>query len=231
MNRTTQFAVTQKMSEDVPSPVDLRLADDAREWEQSAMSKRPWRVEFFERFACEIRSTSPEVKVVLELGSGPGFLAEHLLRSLNNIEYVLLDFSAAMHTLARARLGELARRAIFIERSFKDENWPHGLGTFQCVVIHQAIHELRHKRYAPQLHAHVASILAPGGVYLVCDHFTGEGGMKNEELFMSIAEQELALRSAGFSSVHLVMAKGGLVLHRAAQPIISNLAHKSEQDL
>jgi SAM-dependent methyltransferase len=231
MNRTTQFAGTQKMSEEVPSPIDLRLAQDAREWEQSAMAKRPWRVEFFERFAREIKSTSPEVKVVLELGSGPGFLAEHLLRSLNNIEYVLLDFSAAMHTLARARLGELARHAIFIERSFKDENWPHGLGTFQCVVTHQAIHELRHKRYAPQLHAQVASILAPGGVNLVCDHFTGESGMKNEELFMSIAEQELALRSAGFSSVHLVMVKGGLVLHRAAQPIISNLAHKSEQDL
>ena len=204
------------MLEDVPSPIDLRLTRDAWEWEQSAMSKRPWRVEFFARFASEIAAISPKASRVLELGSGPGFLAEHLLGSFDRLEYVLLDFSAAMHELARARLGELAGNASFIERSFKEENWPSGLGAFQCVVTNQAVHELRHKRHAARLHAQVRSLLVPGGVYLVCDHFAGEGGMQNESLYMSVAEQEQALRTAGFSSVHRVMVKGGLVLHRAA---------------
>ena len=117
---------------------------------------------------------------------------------------------------ARARLGRLANRATFIERSFKEKDWPVGLGAFGCVVTNQAVHELRHKRYAAQLHVQVRTLLNPGGVYLVCDHFASEGGMKDESLYMSIAEQVDALQFAGFSSVRQVMAKGGLVLHHAA---------------
>jgi SAM-dependent methyltransferase len=203
------------MPADVPSPIDLRLPNDAREWEQSAMSKRPWRVEFFAQFASEIAASPLKIQRMLELGSGPGFLAEHLLRSLRHVEYVLLDFSAPMHDLAKARLGELETRATFIERSFKEESWASGLGSFECVVTNQAVHELRHKRYAEALHRQVREVLASGGAYLVCDHFAGEGGMKNEALYMSVAEQRQALLAAGFESVRQVMAKGGLVLHHA----------------
>ena len=134
------------MPQDVPSPIDLRLAQYALEWEQSAMQKRPWRAEFFARFASEVAEISPKVGRILELGSGPGFLAQHLLQSMSHIELVLLDFSSAMHELASARLGGLANRTMFIERSFKESNWPVGLGAFGCVVTNQAVHEPRHKR-------------------------------------------------------------------------------------
>ena len=179
------------------------------------MSKRPWRVEFFAQFASEIAASPLKIQRVLELGSGPGFLAEHLLRSLGRVEYVLLDFSAPMHDLANDRLGKLETRATFIERSFKEPNWTTGLGSFECVVTNQAVHELRHKRHAEALHRQVRNVLAPGGAYLVCDHFAGEGGMKNEALYMSLAEQRQALLAAGFQSVNQLMAKGGLVLHHA----------------
>ena len=180
------------------------------------MSKRTWRIDFFAQFASEMAASSIAVQRVLELGSGPGFLAQHLLRSLGQVEYWLLDFSAAMHDLAKARLGPLETRASFIERSFKQEDWPVGLGTFECVVTHQAVHELRHKQYAAALHEQVRKVLEPGGAYLVCDHFAGDGGMTNEALYMSVAEQRQALLAAGFESVHQVMKKGGLVLHHAA---------------
>ena len=182
------------------------------------MQKRPWRAEFFASFASECAEVSPQIRRILELGSGPGFLAQHLLQSLSHIDLVLLDFSSAMHELARARLGELASRTTFVERSFKNEGWSVGLGTFECVVTNQAVHELRHKRHAVNLHTQVRALLNPGGVYLVCDHFDGEGGMKNESLYMSIAEQLEALQLAGFASVRQVMVKGGLVLHHAAWP-------------
>jgi len=203
------------MPEDIPSPIDLRFLCDAREWEQAAMQKRPWRTEFFARFSSEIAATSPQVHRILELGSGPGFLAEHLLRALPQASCVLLDFSPAMHELAKARLGSLASRAQFVERSFKEPAWTIGLGTFQCVVTNQAVHELRNKRYAPELHSQVRVLLEPGGSYLVCDHFVGEGGMKDEQLYMTAEEQRQALAAAGFGSVQQVMLKGGLVLHHA----------------
>jgi SAM-dependent methyltransferase len=203
------------MLEDVPSPIDLRLIDDALEWERSAMQRRPWRTEFFARFAEEIAASRPAPGRVLELGSGPGFLALHLLKALPGVSYVLLDFSAAMHALAKARLGEMASGAVFVERSFKAPGWTAGLGRFDAVVTHQAVHELRHKRHAPALHRQAHALLAPGGSYLVCDHFVGEGGMANDQLYMTIEEQKQALVDAGFASVTQVMCKGSLVLHHA----------------
>lgn len=201
---------------DVPSPIDLRNMNDAREWANSALLKRPFRPEFFAAFALAISTQSKgECARVLELGSGPGFLAEYLLTALPRIDYVALDFSGAMHQLASERLGISAKRVKFIERSFREEDWFHELGQFQCVVTNQAVHELRHKGYAATLHQQVREILVNGGSYLVCDHFVGDGGMSNSDLYMTIEEQKDALLAAGFTSVKQLLLKGGLVLHQA----------------
>lgn len=200
---------------DVPSPIDLRLMPDAREWEKTAMEKRPWRSEFFSTFAIELLQLESPVARVLELGSGPGFLASHLLSALPNLRMVLLDFSMAMHDLARQRLGSMVSRAEFVASSFKDVDWPKGLMHFDAVVTNQAVHELRHKRYAGALHQQVKAVLRPGGSYLVCDHFYGPGGMSNDQLYMTIDEQRVAIESAGFASVRQILLKGGMVLHHA----------------
>jgi len=204
------------MQPDVPSPIDLRRMCDAREWSSTAMSKRPWRTEFFAEFAKVVQRSATPVNRILELGSGPGFLAQHMLNTLSAATYVALDFSPAMHEIAAERLGSLSARVQFLQRSFREPNWSHDLGLFECVVTNQAVHELRHKQYAGRLHAQVKSLLAPGGFYLVCDHFVGEGGMKNEQLYMTVAEQKAALANAGFSKVEQLLLKGGLVLHCAS---------------
>lgn len=204
-------------TEDVPSPIDLRLPRDAAEWAATAMSKRPWRAEFFARMEQEIAAAVPPARGILELGSGPGFLAQYLLQNLPGVSYVMLDFSAAMHQLARQRLGKLAERAQFVERDFKQAGWSEGLGVFDCVVTMQAVHELRHKRYAPALHAAVRGLLAPGGRYLVCDHYFGPDGMQNDRLYMTVDEQRAALAEAGFRTVEELLRKGGMTLHRATE--------------
>ncbi len=201
---------------DVPSPVDLRLMPDALEWESAAMLKRRWRVEFFSAFAEELKRQERPVFRVLELGSGPGFLACHLLNALPRVQMVLLDFSTAMHQLAKQRLGPLVNRVDFAEASFKDHHWVKHLTQFDAVVTQQAVHELRHKRYAPELHRQVRAVLRPGASYLVCDHFFGLGGMSNDQLYMTVDEQKAAIESAGYQSVRQVLLKGGLVLHHAS---------------
>lgn len=206
------------MLDDVPSLIDLRLMPEAREWERQAMDKRPWRAAFFAQFSAELAVATPAVRRVLELGSGPGFLARHLLDALSGVSMVLLDFSPAMHQLAHARLAEFAPRAQFVERSFKVPGWSEGLGRFDAVVTHQAVHELRHKRHAAGLHREVRSLLCEGGSYLVCDHHAGDGGMGNGQLFMSVNEQRQALLDAGFPNVRQVLLHGGLVLHHARCP-------------
>jgi SAM-dependent methyltransferase len=201
--------------QDVPSPIDLRQMADAREWAETALSKRPCRISFFNEFSAAIASSAFPINRILELGSGPGFLAEHLLQALPLATYVALDFSAAMHQLAFNRLGAKAQQIQFLERSFRDNNWAQGLDTFDCVVTHQAVHELRHKRHAIALHSKVQQVLASDGLYLVCDHYFGEYGMKNSDLYMSVDEQRLALINAGFCDVKQLMLMGGMVLHAA----------------
>jgi SAM-dependent methyltransferase len=199
---------------DVPSPVDLRDPREAREWERTAQ-ERPGREEMFEAIGRELSRLGKNDLTILELGSGPGFLAAYLLHMLPAVRLTLLDFSTPMHDLARARLGPSTTHVSFVERSFKEPGWSQGLGRFDAVITNQAVHELRHKRYAASLHAAVKDVLKPGGLYLVSDHFFGDGGLPNDQLYMTVAEQRDALLTAGFSDVQRVASAGTLVMHCA----------------
>ncbi len=200
---------------DIPSPIDLCAMPDALAWERTAM-QRPFRQEFFEAFANELSLiTQPTIRV-LELGSGPGFLARQVLDHIPNLEITLLDFSSAMHELARLRLGNVLNRVTFVERSFKEPGWAYDLGIFEAVITNQAVHELRHKRHATALHQQVRGLLQERGVYLVCDHYCGEDGMQNDQLYMTLDEQHASLQSAGYK-VSNVLIKGGRALYRATR--------------
>lgn len=204
-----------KVPRDVPSPIDHRTMEGALEFERTANVVRPFRAAFFELFATEIKAHTPQIGQVLELGSGPGFLAEHVLSRLPELSYVALDYSPAMNELARKRLRSKVAQVTIVERSFKEANWFDGLGLFWCVVTNQAVHELRHKRYAPTLHEQVRSLLPADGLYLFCDHFCGDGGQTNSELYMTKAEQRASLVDAGFAQVELIKSEGPLAMHRA----------------
>lgn len=88
---------------------------------------------------------------VLELDSGPGFLAEAVLRDRPRARYTLLDSSPSMHDLARARLGTVPS-AQFVTVDFRRAHWGDHLGSFDAVATVQAAHELRHKSHAVELH-------------------------------------------------------------------------------
>lgn len=205
---------------DVASPIDLRQMNDAKMWADSALQKRPARTDFFNSFTTAILNYPISNPCILELGSGPGFLAQHVLEIIPVSEYVALDFSAAMHQLAQERLGSNAGKVQFIERSFKDENWTAGLGKFNVIVTMQAVHELRHKCYAVNLFKQVQQVLKSDGIFLVCDHYAGTDadgvqGMYNEQLYMTIEEQYAALEQAGFSHINPLLLLQGMILHQA----------------
>ena len=200
---------------DIPSPIDLRKMDAARDWAKSAMEKRPWRTEFFRSITHELVQLNAANLSVLELGSGPGFLARHLLEALPSVVYVALDFSPAMHELAKEHLGALAERMQFLNVDFKEPHWSAPLSAFDAVVTVQAVHELRHKRHAVSLYGTVRELLRNRGIFLMCDHFIGEGGMSDTALYMSPEEQEAALRLGGFTQVKMILRNGGLALFRA----------------
>jgi hypothetical protein len=50
---------------------------------------------------------------------------------------------------------------------------------------------------------------------LVSDHYFGDGGLQNEHLYMTMAEQRATLLAAGFSHVERVASFGSMVMHSA----------------
>ncbi|NWK75604.1 class I SAM-dependent methyltransferase [Acinetobacter sp. SwsAc6] len=225
------------MQQDVLCPIDLRNEADAVQWANEVNVKRPWRYEIFDDYAAEISQHAPNARI-LELGSGPGYLASHVLKHCPNIQYTAFDFSDAMHTLAKNRLSASELNRIqFVTGNFKDRHWPDLLlqnlrqqqsielnakaapaepciGVFDVIIIHQALHELRHKCHAAQFHQAVQMLMHPHSVYFVCDHIYASDAMQNNELYMSIDEHEEGLTQAGFNKIKFIKNLKGLALFR-----------------
>src|SRR5262249_54413809 len=129
-------------ADEVPSPIDFHDVDQARRWAAETARKRPCRPAFFAGFCAPLSEAADGPISVLDLGSGPGHLAREIVAHCRVASYVALDFSAAMHGLARAHLGELGTRVRFVERDFRDPHWTDGLGPVDAVVTMQAAHEV-----------------------------------------------------------------------------------------
>lgn len=199
---------------EVASPIDLRKAADALEWAEEVNVKRPWRYEFFSMYVAEIKSLNIKKPKILEIGAGPGYLAKILLENLDSLEYTALDFSEAMHELSRKNLGLLTSKAKYLTANFKESGWYDVCQqeTFDVVIIHQALHELRHKDFAKEFHMQVRNhLLNTSSLYIVTDHIVkDEEGMKNKDLFMTIDEHIHAFSLAGFKNIELLKEKNAL---------------------
>lgn len=215
-----QLGVKMTHDDEVDVPYGEDFHDPARavDWADSALRKRPWRATIFKHFVSSVGSTSKTSPRILELGSGPGFLAEEVLEHCADIEqYVLLDFSEAMLELSRQRLQHHAARTQFARADFKSEGWTDLVtGPFDFVLSLQAVHELRHKRHAPRLYSQLVSLLAPGAEVLICDHLPeGAYTPRHRVLYMNADEQVAALKQAGPFEVDIVWSEHNMTLYRA----------------
>ncbi len=205
-------SVALSLHDDVASPIDFRCMEDALSWTQEANIKRPFRHDFFNAIQTVIKNiNAPETKV-LELGAGPGFLAEYLLSRLPHLTYDLFDFSPAMHELSSQRLAHWQDQCRWLMGDFKQNGWSDHLEEYDIVVTMQTVHELRHKRHATALHKSVLKLLATNGTYLMCDHYVGKDGMSDRALYMTQCEHLESLNTAGFGLIEMILKKSGLIL-------------------
>jgi phospholipid N-methyltransferase len=208
--------------DDVPSPIDLRDPETAATWAREADAKRPHRREIRAAFAAQLRELA-RARVedaaqlgildaarlrILELGPGPGFLAEAILAECEVEDYVLLDFSPPFLAMCKERVGHHAC-VRYVVGDFIQPEWTALVdGPFDAVVSMQAVHELRHKRRAVGLYTQVHPLLRKGGMLLVCDHEP----INDKPLAMPLAEQRVAFARAGFVDVQTRAKIGGLYL-------------------
>jgi SAM-dependent methyltransferase len=206
---------------DYTGPHDYFDESYVRQWERVANSRRPFRVQFFDAFAAEINLLSnPKV---LDLGSGPGFLAEQILSRCEVASYHLFDFSPHMISLSRARLAPFGERVRFHQGSFLDRGWWQSLpGPFDAVVSLQAVHELRDASRIAQLYSELRPLLAEGGAVLIADQVNSD--TRKEEHLLTVDEHKAALGGAGFEDVRQVCAAGDLAM------VAGRLREKSAPD-
>lgn|GEM_PF-302570 len=201
---------------DVPSPINFHNLAEAEEWVINTKKKRPYRHDFFIAFAQEINANFKNPVTILEIGSGPGHLARHILENCNVKKYMLLDFSAPMNEIARNHLGNFANRATFLKRNFKAPDWYKNLEKVDIVVTLQAVHEVRHKKHIGNLFKQLRHVLREDGMLLYSDHYyTEDNRNKHPELYLTLDEQSAILTKSGFHDVELLLDKGEMALYRA----------------
>jgi len=193
--------------EDIPPGVDFLSENAARKWAAEAEGKLSSRINFVDAFVQALTAHVPPIRDVLELGSGPGFLAEYILSQCPGIEqYTLLDFSQTMLDISQGRVEAYGARVSFLQVDFKQARWADKVnGLYDSVVTMQAVHELRHKRYAGTFYEECRGLLKDGGLLLICDWFPQDDSDRDRALFMTEEEQLIALRQAGFENAEVLL--------------------------
>ena len=199
---------------DYTGPHDYFNEVYVNEWASAANSRRPFRAQFFDAFVSEL-AVLRKLKV-LDVGSGPGFLAERVLTRCDVASYHLFDFSPHMLELSRARLSVFGDTTVFHQGSFLDEEWWQSLpAPFDAIVSMQAIHEVRDGARIPKLYDELKPLLRAEGIVLIADEVND--GDKKEEHLLSVSEHEAALLKAGFETFRRVYAAGDLVMFAATR--------------
>ena len=159
------------------------------------------RLRLFDAIVEQVRGTPAAAGRVVELGVGPGFLAERVLAGLPRVQYVVVDFSDAFLSIARRRLARFAGRVRFVEADLLSNNWPGAVGgSVEACLSTWALHDLGGPEATLKVYRDCAELLAAGGVLLNGDFVKPEDTAYGFEPGRFEVNRHLELlRAAGFT--------------------------------
>ena len=204
-------------------PTDHRWLDDeyVAEWAARA-NEAPHRAAIFDAFVSGLRTLAAGSGLrILELGSGPGYLAEQICARVDVARYTAVDISPSMHAIARTRLAPWEPLIELVEVDYREPGWERALGdSYDAAVTLQAVHELRRADLIPDLYRSVSTRLRPEGAFLVADLVNGpELEPKGHQL--TVDEHLQTLADAGFVHAECVVDLGRVALMRAERDVSS----------
>lgn len=125
-----------------------------------------------------------ELRSVVDLGTGTGFLLDRLLRRFPSCRAVAIDGSQQMAAAAKSRLETLADRVEFVIGDFRQ---PEALGvetnSADAVVSAYALHHLNLQEKA-KIIRHCHALLKPNGWFINADLVAAE-----DELLEALTQQ------------------------------------------
>lgn len=127
----------------------------------------PERIRLFELILSEIQSIIKSDGYILELGIGPGYLANHVLSAMPNINYIGIDFSQPMLAIASKRLKQYSDRLELVCADLIHDAWQNSFHQpIHAVISTWALHDLGSQNNIFKVYEKSKQTLIDGGLFL-----------------------------------------------------------------
>jgi predicted O-methyltransferase YrrM len=173
--------------------------DYALDW-AGRFTPTPARVQLFDTIITRLATAPLPARHIIELGIGPGYLAERILSTLPDITYEGVDFSRPMLDIAAQRLATHAARLRFTQADLVDEDWGALVAApVGAIVSTWALHDLGGEAQTTSVYRRCRSLLPSGGLLLNGDFVKPEGTRHEYEPGRFVVSRHLEiLRQVGF---------------------------------
>ena len=163
----------------------------------------PERLELFNIILSELQFLIPEDGIVIELGIGPGYLANHLLRAMPNIKYCGIDFSQPMLEIAQKRLAPYLSRSTYARLDLVNNEWGSIIDEpINAIVSTWSLHDLGNPDNINLVYNKSYNTLCEKGVFLNGDFIKPDGAIHEFELGRFEIEKHIdMLKKVGFRDV------------------------------
>ncbi len=216
------------MSGFVGASHEFHDAEFVRGWASRFVPTAP-RLQLFDMILEEVEKLGKPEAHVLELGTGPGYMARHMLERNQSISFEALDFSDVFMDVARETLGGLTARVTFTNADLMAQDWPSKLSKQpDAIVSTWALHDLGGPQPVADVYARCYEVLPAGGLLANGDFIKPDGTDWDFEAGRFEIDRHLEfLRAAGFenpgSRIHL---EANIVDPTAAQNYALLVAHR-----
>jgi len=180
----------------------------------------PERLQLFATIHDELMRCIPRARCIVELGIGPGYLAEYLLDRNGDAQYLGIDFSAPMLEIARQRLHRFLPRVRLVTADLvAPEWWAEIPAPVDAIVSTWALHDLGSQEDIAAVYADCMRLLRNGGLLLNGDFIKPDNTRyEYEPGRFEISKHLELLRSVGFAEAQcLVLLEHEIEAPTAAQ--------------
>ena len=167
----------------------------------------PERLQLFNVILSELISHIPADGCIIELGIGPGYLADHLLHRMPDIKYYGVDFSTPMLDIARRRLSQYSKRVKYVQADLvKDVWWVEIPIPVNAIVSTWTLHDLGSQENVKTVYRSCSQKLINNGLLLNGDFIKPDEAMHEYEAGrFEIARHIEMLRQVGFKNADCLL--------------------------
>lgn len=161
----------------------------------------PERIRLFELIFSQLKEAIPSDGGIVELGMGPGYLANYLLERMPSASYRGIDFSSPMLEIARERLQKFSSRVTYTQADLVEDAWEDKVSKpVHAIVSTWALHDLGSSKNIDTVYQRSYIALGHSGILINGDFIKPSGAMQEFEAGrFHVAEHLERLANIGFS--------------------------------